>query len=246
MRAATDGRLLCRINGYGPWTAGEVDDAIARGADEILLPMVRTTEEVDRTLDLVAGRVRARHPDRDAGRRRPRRPRSPAGRCRASTSGSTTCASTAAPTELFRPLVDGTVDAVRAEVAQPFGVGGLTLPGCGFPGAQRPAGRRARPPRTPTSPSCAGRSPPTWPAATRSPRCRGCSASLAALRRADAAEAAAATGRRFRGGRPAPRPALRWSGGAAGVRALVTGAGGFVGRHLVAPADRPTAGTSCR
>jgi hypothetical protein len=35
--------------------------------------------------------------------------------------------------ELFRPLIDGAVDAVRAEVAQPFGVGGLTLPGCGAP-----------------------------------------------------------------------------------------------------------------
>ena len=36
-------------------------------------------------------------------------------------------------TQLFRPLVDGTVDAVRAQVTQPFGVGGLTLPGGGFP-----------------------------------------------------------------------------------------------------------------
>ena len=56
MRAATDGWLLCRINGYGRWTPDEVADAVARGADELLLPMVRTTEEVDRTLDLVAGR----------------------------------------------------------------------------------------------------------------------------------------------------------------------------------------------
>ncbi len=56
MRAATDGRLLCRINGFGPWTAREVADALARGADELLLPMVRNPEEVDRTLDLVAGR----------------------------------------------------------------------------------------------------------------------------------------------------------------------------------------------
>ena len=37
MRAATDGRLLCRVNGFGPWTAAEVDDAVARGADELLL-----------------------------------------------------------------------------------------------------------------------------------------------------------------------------------------------------------------
>ena len=46
VRAATDGRILCRVNGYGPWTAGEVEEAVARGADEVLLPMVRTPEEV--------------------------------------------------------------------------------------------------------------------------------------------------------------------------------------------------------
>src|SRR5829696_9481748 len=57
MRAATDGRLICRVNGFGPWTAAEVDDAIGRGADEVLLPMVRTAESVDRTLEFVAGRV---------------------------------------------------------------------------------------------------------------------------------------------------------------------------------------------
>ena len=45
--------MLCRINAHGPWTAGEVEDAVARGADEVLLPMVAT---VDRTLDLVNGR----------------------------------------------------------------------------------------------------------------------------------------------------------------------------------------------
>jgi hypothetical protein len=56
MRAATDGRLICRINGFGPWTPAEVDDAVARGADELLLPMVRTPEQVDRTLEAVAGR----------------------------------------------------------------------------------------------------------------------------------------------------------------------------------------------
>ena len=132
-RGDAPGRVLCRINGFGPWTAAEVDEAVAPGADEILLPMVRTTEEVDRALDAGRRPLRARHPDRDAGRRRRAPPRWRAGRCRASTSGSTTCASTAASTELFRPLVDGTVDAVRAEVAQPFGVAGLTLPERGRP-----------------------------------------------------------------------------------------------------------------
>ena len=132
MRAATDGRLLCRINGFGPWTGGEVDDAVARGADEILLPMVRSTEEVDRTLDAVAGRcgLGILIETQDAVDRTAALARRPLSRIYV---GLNDLRIDRRSTELFRPLVDGTVDAVRAEVAQPFGVGGLTLPGCGFP-----------------------------------------------------------------------------------------------------------------
>ena len=132
MRAATDGRLLCRINGFGPWTGGEIDEAVARGADEILLPMVRSTEEVDRTLDAVAGRcgLGILIETQDAVDRTAALARRPLSRIYV---GLNDLRIDRRSTELFRPLVDGTVDAVRAEVAQPFGVGGLTLPGRGFP-----------------------------------------------------------------------------------------------------------------
>ncbi|MFD2093504.1 aldolase [Blastococcus deserti] len=132
MRAATDGRLLCRINSSGPWTAAEVDEAIARGADEILLPMVRTPEEVDRTLDLVAGRcgLGILIETQDAVDRAAQLARRPLSRIYV---GLNDLRIDRRSTELFRPLVDGTVDDVRAEVGQPFGVGGLTLPESGFP-----------------------------------------------------------------------------------------------------------------
>ena len=132
MRAATGGRLLCRINGYGPWTAGEVDEAIARGADELLLPMVRTPDEVDRTLDLVAGRcgLGILVETQDAVERAAELAARPLARIYV---GLNDLRIDRASRELFRPLVDGTVDAVRSYVDQPFGVGGLTLPGGGFP-----------------------------------------------------------------------------------------------------------------
>ncbi|MGY1638843.1 aldolase [Geodermatophilus sp. SYSU D00742] len=133
MRAATDGRVLCRLNGFGPWTAAEVDDAVARGADELLLPMVRTTEEVDRTLDLVAGRcgLGILVETQDAVARAADLARRPLSRVYV---GLNDLRIDRGATQLFTPLVDGTVDAVRAEVVdQPFGVGGLTLPGGGFP-----------------------------------------------------------------------------------------------------------------
>ncbi len=132
MRAATDGRLLCRINGSGSWTGGEVEEAIACGADEILLPMVRTPEEIDRTLDLVAGRcglgILVETQDavdraRELADRRLSRVYVGLNDLRIDRRSD----------QLFRPLVDGTVDGVRGLVAQPFGVGGLTLPGRGFP-----------------------------------------------------------------------------------------------------------------
>ncbi len=132
MRAATSGRLLCRINGFGPWTGGEVDEAVRRGADEILLPMVRTTEQVDRTLELVGGRcgLDILIETQDAVERAGALAARPLARVYV---GLNDLRIDRRSTELFRPLVDGTVDAVRAEVAQPFGVGGLTLPGRGFP-----------------------------------------------------------------------------------------------------------------
>jgi hypothetical protein len=132
MRAATDGRLLCRINGSGPWTAGEVDEAVARGADEILLPMVRTPEEVDRTLDLVDGRcgLGILIETQDAVDRAAALARRPLSRIYV---GLNDLRIDRRSDQLFRPLVDGTVDAVRAEVAPPFGVAGLTLPGGGAP-----------------------------------------------------------------------------------------------------------------
>ncbi|MCA0146803.1 aldolase/citrate lyase family protein [Blastococcus sp. LR1] len=132
VRAATPGRVVCRINGAGPWTADEVDDAVRRGADEILLPMVRSVEEVDRTLDAVAGRcgLGILIETQDAVDRAAELAARPLSRIYV---GLNDLRIDRRSTELFRPLVDGTVERVRAEVRMPFGVGGLTLPGGGFP-----------------------------------------------------------------------------------------------------------------
>jgi len=132
MRAATDGRLLCRINGFGAWTADEIEEAVAGGADEIMLPMVRSAEDVDRTLDMVAGRcgLGILIETQDAVAQAARLASRPLSRIYV---GLNDLRIDRGSLELFRPLVDGTVDDVRAAVAQPFGVGGLTLPGGGLP-----------------------------------------------------------------------------------------------------------------
>jgi hypothetical protein len=132
VRAATAGRVLCRVNGYGPWTAREVDEAVARGADEVLLPMVRRPEHVDRTLDAVAGRcglgilVETRDGVAAAGELA----RRPLSRLYV---GLNDLRIDRASQNLFEPLVDGTVERVRRTVDVPFGVAGLTRPDAGWP-----------------------------------------------------------------------------------------------------------------
>jgi hypothetical protein len=130
MRAATDGRLLCRINGYGPWTSWEIGEAVTRGADEILLPMVRTPEEVDRALDLVAGRcgLGILVETRDAVLRARQLAARPLSRVYV---GLNDLRIDRRSDNLFLPLVDGTVDELRAAVPGCFGVAGVTLPGGG-------------------------------------------------------------------------------------------------------------------
>lgn len=53
------GALLVRINPVHGGTAAEVDDAIARGADILMLPMFTRPDEVDSFCRTVAGRARA-------------------------------------------------------------------------------------------------------------------------------------------------------------------------------------------
>jgi hypothetical protein len=49
--------VWCRINEPEVWTAKEIELAISYGADLILLPMVRTPEQVEQFLALIAGRT---------------------------------------------------------------------------------------------------------------------------------------------------------------------------------------------
>lgn len=51
-------KLIVRINPVGETTVREVDEAITRGADFIMLPMVKTAEEMQRVKNLIAGRAK--------------------------------------------------------------------------------------------------------------------------------------------------------------------------------------------
>lgn len=135
VRAATGGRVVCRVNGWGPWSAGEIDLAVALGADEVLLPMVRRPEEVDAAAATVAGRcgLGILIETSDAVRRADDLLRRPISRVYV---GMNDLMIDRGWGPLFAALVDGTVDRL-AELAAAegiaFGVAGLTVPEGGNP-----------------------------------------------------------------------------------------------------------------
>lgn len=133
VRAATTGRVLCRVNGPGPWTRGEVEAAVALGADEVLVPMVRRPADVLPALDAARGRcgVGVLVETCDAVRCAGRLAELPLSRVYV---GLNDLRIDRGSTQLFAPLLDGTVDGVRARCRHlPFGVAGLTVPDGGDP-----------------------------------------------------------------------------------------------------------------
>jgi len=56
-RAATDVRIVCRIDAMSADSARQIDAVVNAGANEILVPMIESTSEVDAALSLAAGRV---------------------------------------------------------------------------------------------------------------------------------------------------------------------------------------------
>ena len=133
VRAATDARVICRINGYAAEsTPGEVADATEAGADELLLPMARSPEEVERTLTLAKGRagVGMLIETTDAVRRVHEFAALPLARVYV---GLNDLAIERRTPNLFTAVADGTLEAVRRAISAPFGFGGLTLPERGWP-----------------------------------------------------------------------------------------------------------------
>ncbi len=132
VRAATKSRVLCRLNRSGPWTAGEIDEAVAGGADEILLPMARDPEEVREAIRLAAGRcgVGILVETVDAVRNAARLASLEISRVYV---GLNDLSIERKSQSIFEALTDGLVDEIRPLFGVPFGVAGLTLPECGRP-----------------------------------------------------------------------------------------------------------------
>ena len=133
MAALDPPRLCCRVNGP-PWgLEGEVAQALAAGATDVFLPMVRTPGQVERFLRQLDGRARAGIlVETEEG-------------CEVAAElarfpldwvyvGLNDLAISRGSRSLFEAVVDGTVARLREVfVETPFGFGGATLVGRGEP-----------------------------------------------------------------------------------------------------------------
>jgi hypothetical protein len=132
VRACTSARVICRVNGVYAGTADEIDRAVDAGVDEVLVPMVRTVEEVEQVLALTRDRCAVSilvETDAAVAASAPLS-RLPLARIYV---GLNDLAIDRGSDTIFRAIADGTVESVRGHVKGAFGFGGLTLPEAGKP-----------------------------------------------------------------------------------------------------------------
>lgn len=132
VREATNKTVICRINGFGPTTVEEVEEAIDCGADEILLPMVRKIREVENTLKLVNGRcgVGIMVENMSAACIVDELAELPLSRAYI---GLNDLSINRKSPNIFTALADGTAECIRNAFSIPVGFAALTLPDKGYP-----------------------------------------------------------------------------------------------------------------
>ncbi len=135
VRAAVPGtELMVRLNPSHDGTAGEVEAAIARGADWLMLPMWREAGEVADFLRLVGGRARVMPLAETAGALAALPEMLARARPDALMIGLNDLSIDLGRSFMFQPLVDGTLDLPCArlrEAGLEFGIGGVARAGEG-------------------------------------------------------------------------------------------------------------------
>ena len=132
VRAATSAPVICRINGPGFTTEQEIEQAVAAGADELLVPMVQSPGDVTAVLRQVGSRCRVGIMLETVGAVESARELGDLPLARTYVGLNDLGLQRGTP-NIFTALVDGTVEGMRGFFDGPFGVAGLTLPKLGTP-----------------------------------------------------------------------------------------------------------------
>ena len=132
LRKETGGQLLCRISGPEP-SERELFEVVNSGANEIIVPMLKTERQAERIISKVAGRARVMLMIEtvEAAQITSRLSNLPVDRIYVGLNDLRISRSTSS---IFSPIADGLLDDLRNNMnSVPFGFGGLTLPGFGKP-----------------------------------------------------------------------------------------------------------------
>lgn len=132
LRGATSAPIVCRINGVGASTVDEVAVAIASGATEILVPMVRSPKEIETVLRLADGRCGVGMLVETVAAVEGARWFSDLPLSRVYV-GLNDLSIERRSRSIFEAVIDGTVERVREAFAVRFGFGGLTVADGGRP-----------------------------------------------------------------------------------------------------------------
>ncbi len=124
--------IVCRINAFHADSISEINLAIACGANEILLPMVTKTKEVEQVIELANGRVKVgvMLETIEALAIAQELNDLPVHRFYV---GLNDLAIQRGTRNIFLPFIDGLLDELRPKITRDFGVGGLTHPSLGNP-----------------------------------------------------------------------------------------------------------------
>jgi hypothetical protein len=124
--------VLCRVNAWTSASPDEIDLAVACGASEVIVPMVRDSDEVEAALEAAAGRIGVgiMVETVEAVSAAPRLAALPITRTYV---GLMDLALERGSPSIFDAFADGTVERLRAVFDAPFGVAGLTIPTAGSP-----------------------------------------------------------------------------------------------------------------
>ncbi len=132
VKARNPRQIICRINPVNPESETEIELAIDHGADEILIPMVRTVKEVEQVLKFTENRVKVglMLETEESLKAAIELNDLPVYRFFV---GLNDLSIQRGVRNIFTPFMDGTLEELRPKITKHFGVAGLTHPLLGDP-----------------------------------------------------------------------------------------------------------------
>lgn len=132
VRKLTDKWVICRVNNHHQLDPDEISVTIDNGADEVLIPMVRSVQEVEQALAITNNQVKTSImlETTESLSLLEKFNDLPIERCYV---GLNDLSIQRKSDNIFTPLIDGTMEKIAAGIDKKLGVAGLTHPKMGHP-----------------------------------------------------------------------------------------------------------------